>query len=147
MSTKTGKNWLDAIAAVFNHAIWEEHIGVASPVSEFRVYLRRKSRNQAGRAAAQRKAYPVEDLRALAALVQAAKEDGPRTHVAVLLLLDAGLRIGEAKALTWGQVRPGEGDSDPTRHLLIDRSCPRNEEIAGPTKSGRGSSPRRSSRA
>ena len=51
-------------------------------------------------------------------------------------MLDAGLRIGEVAGLTWGQVRWGAADDDPTRALVIDRSRPRGGEER-PPKSGR----------
>jgi integrase len=56
--------------------------------------------------------------------------------VAVLAMLDAGLRIGEVAGLTWGQVRWGADESDPARALVIDRSRPRGGEEEAP-KSGR----------
>ena len=42
---------------------------------------------------------------------------GLRALVAVLAMLDAGLRIGEVAGLTWGQVRWGADEDDPTRAL------------------------------
>jgi len=53
-----------------------------------------------------------------------------------LLLLDGELRLGEAAALTWGQVRWAADENDRTRHLLIDRSRPRGAAETH-TKSGR----------
>ena len=61
---------------------------------------------------------------------------GLRALVAVLAMLDAGLRVGEVAGLTWGQVRWGADGDDPTRALVIDRSRPRGGE-EGPPKSGR----------
>ena len=54
----------------------------------------------------------------------------------VLLLLDAGLRLGEALGLTWGGIAWGQDEDDQARALLIDRSRPRGGE-EGYTKSGR----------
>ncbi len=54
----------------------------------------------------------------------------------VLLLLDAGLRMGEALGLRWESITWGEDESDRQRSLLIDTSRPRGGE-AGPPKSGR----------
>ena len=53
-----------------------------------------------------------------------------------LVLLDAGVRVGEALGLTWGAVAWGESKHDPRRALIIDRSRPRGGE-EGFTKSGR----------
>ena len=54
----------------------------------------------------------------------------------VLLLLDAGLRVGEAVGLTWGGIVWGTDDADPTRVVIIDRSRPRGGPVST-TKSGR----------
>ena len=51
-------------------------------------------------------------------------------------MLDAGLRMGEVTALTWGQVAWGRDEDDRTRKLTIDRNRPRGCEV-GPPKSGR----------
>ena len=66
----------------------------------------------------------------------AAHERGAEVHVLVLLLLDAGVRLGEAFGLRWGSVAWGESEDDPTRSLLIDANRPRGGAL-GPTKSGR----------
>lgn len=56
--------------------------------------------------------------------------------VATMLMLDAGLREGEAAALTWGQVRWGADENDTQRALVIDRNRPRGGAETTP-KSGR----------
>jgi integrase len=61
---------------------------------------------------------------------------GLRALVAILAMLDAGLRVGEVAGLTWGQVRWGTDQDDTSRALVIDRSRPRGGEEAAP-KSGR----------
>jgi integrase len=55
----------------------------------------------------------------------------------VLVLLDAGLRLGEALGLRWGAIAWGADDGDRGRALVIDRSRARGK-VEGPPKSGRG---------
>jgi integrase len=50
------------------------------------------------------------------------RSGGLRALVAILAMLDAGLRIGEVAGLTCGQVRWGESEDDPARALVIDRA-------------------------
>ena len=57
-------------------------------------------------------------------------------HVADMLMIDAGLRLGEVTGLRWGDVAWGSEPNDPARCLVIQRSVSRGE-AEGPTKSGR----------
>jgi len=57
-------------------------------------------------------------------------------HALVLLLLDAGLRVGEALGLRWGAIAWGAHENDRSRHLIIRESRPRGGPPE-PTKSGR----------
>jgi len=107
-----------------------------NPVPVFRDWLRAEGRTRAARARVGRDIRPIEDPRSLTRLLEAAKTRGQDVFLLTLLLLDAGLRLGEAAALTWGQVRWGAGENDRTRHVLIDRSRPRGGEETR-TKSGR----------
>ena len=66
----------------------------------------------------------------------AARARGAEVHVLVLLLLDAGLRLGEAFGLRWGSVAWGASEDDPARSLLIDSNRPRGG-APSPPKSGR----------
>ncbi len=138
-TTPTGRHHLSTIAAVFGFA---KDLGFTdyTPVPDFRAQITRRTRTKRGRADATLKMSirPIEDPADLARLVDAAREEGAVSHVLVLLLLDAGLRLGEAIALRWGSIVWGEGNSDRTRMLIIDRSSP--SGLAGaiePTKSGR----------
>ena len=72
---------------------------------------------------------PVE---LLAPLMQAAKEEGLNAEGFVMLLLDAGLRLGEGRGLRWGKIHWAE------KYLLIDGNIPTGGtgEIEEP-KSGR----------
>ena len=99
---------------------------VVSPVPDFREQITRRTRTKQGRAAASLNTTirPIEDPAEMARLVVAARKEGPVSHVLVLLLLDAGLRLGEVLGLRWGGVVWGESENDRTRALIIDRSSP-----------------------
>jgi integrase len=134
---KTGRNLLDAIAAVFSFAL-ELGLIESNPVDGFRRTLSRKSRTKRGRAENDpgRDIRPIEHPAEIAKLVEAARGEGLETHVLMMLLLDAGLRVGEALGLRWRAVTWGDDDQDRRRALLIDTSRPRGGEAEAP-KSGR----------
>jgi integrase len=163
-TTATGRSYLAALAGVLGYA-QDLGFLASSPLGAFRDQLRRRGRTKGARAAADPTANirpiesPAELGRFVAAAFAEAREDmarelrrtgqGGQTHrpleeragglralVAVLAMLDAGLRVGEVAGLTWGQVLWGADENDPTRALLIDRSRPRGGE-EGPPKSGR----------
>jgi len=133
---KTGRNYLNVINGVLRLAQRHGHLRSPNPVPVFRDWLRAEGRTRAARAGARRDIRPIEDPRTLARLLEAAETRGQTVFLLTLLLLDAGLRLGEATALTWGQVRWGADEHDRTRHLLIDRSRPRGGAETR-TKSGR----------
>ena len=137
LTIATGRTYLDAIAAVFAYAA-DLGLIAESPVPAFRQTLRRRTRTKRGRAEGDRahKIRPIEDPVALDRLVEEARREGLEAAVFVLLLLDAGLRVGEALGLRWGCIAWGDGDADVSRHLLIDRSRPRGGNLEEP-KSGR----------
>jgi len=136
-STATGRHHLDILAGVFGFAL---DLGLieSSPVPGFREQLRRRMRTQKGRAEAEagRHVHAIEDPEEIARLIVEAQREGAIPAAFVLTLLDAGLRVGEALALTWGAVAWGESEHDPRRALMIDRARPRGGE-EGFTKSGR----------
>jgi len=136
-SLSTGRNMLAALAGVLAYAV---DLGILeeSPVRGFREQLSRRNRTKRGRAATEpgAKIRPIEDPAELARLVEAAQAEGPVPLAKVLLLLDAGLRVGEAVGLTWGGIVWGTDDADPTRALIIDRSRPRGGPVST-TKSAR----------
>jgi integrase len=136
-STKTGRTYLDALAGVLAYAVELELIE-ENAVDAFRTVLRRKTRTQRGRAESdlERTIAPIEDADELARLVESAAVEGTTAHLLVLLLLDAGLRLGEALGLRWKNVVWAENESDPRRALVIAESRPRGG-APGPTKSGR----------
>ncbi len=161
----TGRTYLAALAGVLGYAV-DLGLLDSSPLTVFREQLRRRGRTKGARARTDSGAVirPIESLdelgRFTAAAFAEARHDlgqlrgvqrgsetrhvrtieertgGLRALVAVLAMLDAGLRVGEVAGLTWGQVRWGADENDPTRALVIDRSRPRGGEVA-PPKSGR----------
>jgi len=160
----TGRSYLSALAGLLGYA-QDLGILESSPLPVFREQLRRRSHTKGARAAADAGANirPIESLEELKRLTEAAfreaemdfrrdtrpgrggvpvprplheRTGGLRGLVAVLAMLDAGLRMGEVAALTWGQVHWGRDEDDLGRALLIDRARPRGRE-EGPPKSGR----------
>ncbi len=136
-STKTGRNFLDAVAGVLAYAVELELLDT-NPVDAFRTVLRRKTRTQKGRAEsdAESNISPIEHGDELRRLIDAAATEGDRAHLLVVLLLDAGLRLGEALGLRWKHVVFGESEADQHRALVVAESRPRGGD-PGPTKSGR----------
>lgn len=135
LSAKTGRNYLDDLAVVFRFA---QDVGLvdSSPVPAFREVLRRRSRTKQARAEAETKIDPLERPEELSRLVASARDEGLVAYVLVLLCLDAGLRLGEALGLRWGDVRWGAGDDDRGRALAIEQNRPRGGSPTRP-KSGR----------
>jgi len=137
-ATQTGRHHVNAVAAVFAYA---KDLGIAeaSPVPGFREQLSRQSRTKRGRAETTpgRKVTPIEDPAGLVRLVDAAVEEGSVANVAVLLQLDAGLRLGEAMGLRWGAIAWGEHENDRSRAIVIDQSKPSGVDAVEETKSGR----------
>ncbi len=137
LSTKTGRSYVDVLAAVFGYAL---DLGLIqdTPVPAFRAMLRRHTRTKQGRAETQpgRSVHPIEEPGDLHRLVAAARDEGPVAHVFVLLLLDAGMRVGEALGLTWGSIAWGGDRDDRSRALVVERSRSRGGPVGLP-KSGR----------
>src|SRR5262249_49621914 len=136
-SIKTGKCYLDVLGALLGYAT-ELHILSESPVPRFRESLRKRLRTQRGRAERDpaRHICPIADAAEVRSLVEAAQTEGLQAYVLVLLLLDGGLRLGEALGLRWGAIVWCSTEDDPRRALIIDRARPRGGEV-GLTKSGR----------
>jgi len=136
-STKTGRTYLETLAGVLAYAV-ELELLEANAVDAFRTVLRRKTRTQRGRAESDpdRTIDPIENADELARLVDSAAQEGTTAHLLVLLLLDAGLRLGEALGLRWKHVVWAESEDDPRRALVVAESRPRGG-APGPTKSGR----------
>jgi integrase len=151
-SQSTGMNYLSALSGVLGYATDLELLS-ENPVDAFRFTLRRRRRTKQGRAEATRgrHKHPLESAKALAAFVRASEEIGATRrveskrpilkhqhgHVADLLQLDAGLRIGEVAGLRWRDIVWGTDPNDTTRALMIRESLARGKH-EGPPKSGRG---------
>ncbi len=160
LTVKTGRNHLDALSGVFGRAddLYELD---RNPVDAARSALRRRNRGKMSRAEAHRVTdtrQPLETaedvdafVAASAALHQeaieeqmAARSEGRRArrpdsvdgHMLDIILLDAGLRLGEACALQWCDLTLPEQDDDPSRVLEIRRALSRGKFL-GPPKSGR----------
>jgi integrase len=136
-SPKTGKCYLDVLSSVLGYAV-ELKLLADNPVPAFRVTLRKRSRTKKGRASSDpgENIHPVEDPEEIQCLVNAARDESTDSHVLVLLLLDAGLRLGEALGLRWGAISWGDHEDDHRRSLLIDQAKPRGGALSSP-KSGR----------
>ncbi len=137
LSTKTGRSYLDVLTGVLGYA-QDLAIIEGNPVPIFRQSLRRRSRTQKARAEAEagRHVRPIENPEELKRMIEAAKGESRPAHVLVLLLLDGGLRVGEALGLRWGSIVWAADDDDKARGLIIDHARPRGRE-GGPPKSGR----------
>ncbi len=134
-SVSHGKNSINTIAKVIQRAV-EEGWVERDPVPQFRARLRGALKTKAGRAQAEGKANPIESPEDVARLVDAARAEGLVAHAFVLLLLDTGMRMAEAEALTWGQVAFGSDDDGRSRSIMIDRARVL-DDFSAPPKSGR----------
>jgi integrase len=149
-ATNTGLNYLNSLAGVFGLAEDLDHVE-QSPVASFRRTLKRRRLTKRGRLEAQERdqRHPIESTEALRAFLAASeaasqlrKGNGkPQLqrhagHVADLLMLDGGLRVGEVAGLRWSYVHLGESPSDPGRRLVIEESRARGRYKGAP-KSGR----------
>jgi len=149
-STNTGLNYLNALAGVFGLAEDLDHVD-RNPVAAFRRTLKRRRLTKRGRQEAQERdqRHPFESVEALRAFVEASEAAGklrkdngkPQIqrhagHVTDLLMLDAGIRVGETAGLRWSHVHLGENPSDSSRRLVIEESRARGRYKGAP-KSGR----------
>lgn len=65
--------------------------------------------------------HPAEIAKVLSSVF----EEGENAYLFTVLMLDAGLRLGEALGLTWEQIAWGSGANDATHHLRINCNRPR----------------------
>jgi len=134
-STKTGRNYLDALSGVFAHAVGLGFLH-SNPVDELRLLLRRRNRTKGARAAtAQPKPTPFEDPNELMVFCDASQELSDAGHLISLLMLDAGLRLGEAGGVSWEAFWWGRDLDDVTRSVRIEHTRPRGFRSSTP-KSG-----------
>jgi integrase len=104
---KTGRNLFDILSSVLRY-VEELDLIQTNPVYAFRKVIGRR-RTQKGRveADAGKDIRPVEDPEDLERLIDSARESGLEVLVYALLMLDAGLRRGEALGLRWRSVAWG----------------------------------------
>ena len=137
-SPKTGRNYIDALAGVLGYA---RDLGLIdrNPVYGFREILARKSRTKRGRVEAEtgKEVRPIEKPEEIEALLAAARDEGLSAYALVTVMLDAGLRWGEAHGLRWRHILWGDDEDGRTRALLIEENRPRGGAPEAP-KSGRG---------
>jgi integrase len=132
-SRDTERLALAALASVLSFA---EERGLIEEIPPALAAVRRawakQGRTKAGRAYAEARdtRRPVESPADLDRLLDAANAEGTEAHALVLILLDAGLRLGEALGLLWSSI---EWDA---RQLVIDGACSRGKN-RDRTKTGR----------
>ncbi len=143
LSFSTRRNHFNAIAAVFHYA-WKHEVIEEDPCPGFRRIMAEEQRTSSGRAAATngnrvRPIDNVDDLNRFLAACEALMAEGgsfPQdAYVLTVIMLDAGLRIGEAIALRWCDLHFGTSIDDLERHLIVRRSRSRDEAETEP-KSG-----------
>jgi integrase len=137
-SEGTKRHRLNTLAQVLAYA---RDIGVLDeahrPVEEFREQLRRRrTKGDRAQSLSGRDVRPIENPADIERILKEAREEGPEALVCVLLMLDAGLRLGEALAVRWGSVAPGANESDTGRHIVVRENRLRGGEAEAP-KSGR----------
>ena len=160
ISLKTGRNRLDALSGVLGRADDLYELG-ANPVDAARSVLRRRNRGKQARAETQKVVdarQPIEEVSQVEAFVKASQamleeaigehwsaqsekrrprwQDSLDGHLIDMLLLDAGLRLGEACALKWGDFVLSEDPKDTSRVIHVRRALSRGKHL-GPPKSGR----------
>lgn len=131
----TGKQDFAAIAAVLRYARKQKRM-TGDPCAAFTAELA-----DAGTKRARAESDPERDIRpvdvaALPALVREARKESLQDLVYVLLMLDTGLRSGEALGLRWGQIAWGTDDDRNSRKLWVEENRPRGGAAETP-KSGR----------
>ena len=137
-SKGTGNNYLSALSAVFRYhnRLASPEDRVPNPVLAFRESLASEPSTAQDRADEDhsRDIRAIQDPLVLERLVVTAS-DAPE-YLAVLLMLDAGLRSAEVGGLRWERVWWGKDGTDTTRHLEIAETKPRGRHSPTP-KSGR----------
>jgi len=159
-SVKTLRNYLDSISAVFRWARRSTDFSGESPVPAVRAWLKERSATKAGRAEiSKEKAHPIEEGGEIASLIDASRElathgkkfamrakagrrweqtitTSMRDHVALMLMLELGLRQGEASGLAWDDINFGNADGEG-RSVRVHQTRPRGGRLEPTTKSGR----------
>lgn len=130
MTTRTGRTYLDALSMIFRHAAKSEPVPNPVPDARARIFAEIEHTAES-RAANQQNLRPLSSDE-LAKLLPHLTGD---LQVTVLLMYEAGLRIGEALGIQWGDLWYGRDADDTSRHIHVQRS--RKDGEVGLTKSGR----------
>jgi integrase len=121
-TTATGQRYLSAISCVYQYATQTGH-KLDNPAAGMRGKLRGISRTKADRQEDTRS--PIETLDETEALLDASRELGCEyVHLMLLLMLDAGLRRGEAFATRRVDCQLGENMKDRSRVLAVVENRP-----------------------
>jgi integrase len=133
LTIKTGRNKLNIVAAVSRFAVKRGWIK-SDPVPAFRATLSTGSRRRSARKERKSKINPLMpgDVDALLA---ATAERGRSRHLLTLILLDAGLRLGETVALEWSDVHWGKSHHALSAALHVNKSLSGGRYL-GPPKNG-----------
>jgi integrase len=139
LAEQTGRNRLAALGAVWKWARAHQRLDRRhpDPVRAFQDRLREE--NEGTAASRRRSGENIKPFRPgeIEAFLAASRASGrPAYAILDLLLLDAGLRLGEGLALEWADVTWGAGPDDRRRSLWISKSLSRGRH-ATDTKSGR----------
>jgi len=153
-SLKTGLFYLDHLGALLRFAerVYPSYELSRSPLRAFRADVQKDQRTKRGRAAQENHVRPFrpEEVAHLLevtaagyrdpyaqgpsarnpALLQRRRTCGREVHVVTVLLLDAGLRLGEALALRWQDIDLGD------RRIYVCQALARGKHLGKP-KSGR----------
>ena len=136
-SHSTGQCYVGVLSSVLRYA---EDLGILteSPMPQFRRRLNRRKNTQKGRAERDTRSSirPIEDPADLKALVEATASERLIAQSFIVLMLDSGMRMGEALGVQWHDIKWGRDENDTSRQILIRRSRARGGPI-GRTKSGR----------
>jgi integrase len=126
IGSDTKRNYLNALSAIFDYADVQPN-----PVREFRKSkLVRNARTKKAREQASSSIHPLtvpEGRRFLSEL----EAERPAAQLFGLLLFYTGMRLGEALALRWENVRPGRDADDVTRHVYVRGSLSRGRHDEG----------------
>ncbi|MEE8556359.1 MAG: tyrosine-type recombinase/integrase, partial [Myxococcota bacterium] len=132
----TGRQDLAAIAVVLRYARRTKRM-TTDPCGAFTAELAGGGTKQERAEQDPEKDIAPVEISKLPALLDAARQESLRDEVFVLLMLDAGLREGEALGLRWGHIVWGSDEDRNSRRLVIQESRPRGGPPETP-KSGRG---------
>lgn len=129
---RTGLGHLEGLSQLYEHAT-DLGYELENPVPSVRRRIRRQaSRTKALRGRDEQNCRPLcaADLRAFAAALAAHHKLD--VTIAGFLMLDAGLRIGEALALRWSSIELGADENDTARRLIVERSMDAHGVVSSP---------------